>query len=254
MARGLVAAVNENYRTTFLKFADHVAGADTRQFGSITGVSLGLPAPLYNQLLAFEVPARESLDAAVDWMTNRDVPFWLSVPEAVAEADAVDSGTVDLVERDDIAPGMVMTPLTEVPATDTAASITEVTDADALDAFIRVFAEVFGLPKRLAQHAYPASMLDDADMKMFVGRLDARVVACGQLVATDDVAGIYSIGVLEGFCRQGLGEAMTWEALRAGRKAGCEVGALQSSEMAHPLYQRMGFETVTNYHRYGPAS
>lgn len=250
MARKLRAAVDDNYRETFLKFADHVASAATRQFGSITGVSLGFPAALYNQLLAFERPARERLDAAVEWMASRDVPFWLTVPEAVAASNAVAPGEMGLVESDEVAPGMAMASLTEIPATDTAASITEVTDADALDAFIQVFATVFGLPEDLAQHAYPASMLADPDIRLFVGHIDERAVACGQLVKTDEVAGVYSIGVAEGFRRQGLGEAMTWEVLRAGRNAGCKVGTLQSSEMAHSLYQRMDFETVTTYHRF----
>lgn len=254
MTRDLLAAVNDNQRATFLKFADHVAGAETRQFGSITGVSLGFPAPLYNQLFAFEAPAPENLDAGVEWLAGRDVPFWLTLPESVAETDTVRPGEFGLVESDEVAPGMALASLAGIPETDTAASIAEVTDPEALAEFARIFAAVFGMPEPLARRAYPESMLDDPDMGLFVGRVEDRAVACGQFVRTDDVAGIYSIGVTEEFRRQGLGEAMTWETLRAAREAGCEVGALQSSEMAYPLYQRMGFGTVTTYRRYEPES
>lgn len=254
MTRSLIDAVNENGRATFIKLADHISAAETRHFGAITGVSAGIPSPVYNQLFAFEAPTRDNLNAAVKWMRSREVPFWLTLPESLVEADAVSPGEFDLTESDEIAPGMAMAALTEIPANDTAASITEVTDADALEQFTQVFAEVFGMPGTLSKQANPESMLEDPDIELFVGRIDEQAVACGQLVKTDDVAGVYSIGVTEEFRRRGLGEAMTWKTLRAGREAGCEVGALQSSEMAHSLYQKMGFETVTNYHHYEPVS
>ena len=41
--------------------------------------------------------------------------------------------------------------------------------------------------------------------------------------------------------------------LRAGRDAGAEVGVLQSTEMTHSVYERMGFETIVEYHPFHPA-
>ena len=72
--------------------------------------------------------------------------------------------------------------------------------------------------------------------------------------ANGAVAGVYTIGVVEEYRRQGLGEAMTGAVLRAGRDAGCQVGVLQSSEMGYPLYRSMGFETVVTYHHFEPAT
>lgn len=123
-----------------------------------------------------------------------------------------------------------------------------------LDEFIEIFATVFEAPVEIAREVNPASLLEDADVRMFVGHVDEKTVACGRLVQTDDVAGVYGIGVDEGFRRQGIGAAMTWTVLRAGRDAGCEIGALQSSERAYSLYQRMGFENIVNYYHFEPST
>jgi predicted acetyltransferase len=68
-----------------------------------------------------------------------------------------------------------------------------------------------------------------------------------------DVAGVYSIGVVEEFRRRGIGDAMSRAVLRAGHEAGCQVGVLQLSEMGYPLYEQLGFETVVTYHQFEPA-
>ena len=43
-------------------------------------------------------------------------------------------------------------------------------------------------------------------------------------------------------------------ALVAGRDLGCSTGVLQASPMGEPVYDRMGFETVTQYHCFSPAA
>ncbi|MFC7192206.1 GNAT family N-acetyltransferase [Halocatena marina] len=84
--------------------------------------------------------------------------------------------------------------------------------------------------------------------------MDGRPAATGLLIQSGHVAGVYSIGVVEEFRRRGIGKAMSWEVLRAGREAGCQVGVLQSSEMGSPLYEKMGFETTVTYHHFEPAN
>ena len=64
------------------------------------------------------------------------------------------------------------------------------------------------------------------------------------------LAGVYSIGVRERFRRRGLGTAITTTVLTTGRELGCTIGALQASPMCEPVYERMGFDTVTQYHRF----
>ena len=126
------------------------------------------------------------------------------------------------------------------------------TEPDDREAFSTVTASAFEWALNVAEPVDRAALAAD-DVRLFLGSLDGQPAASGLLIRSGDVAGVYSIGVVEEFRRQGLGEAMSWAVLRAGREAGCHVGVLQSSEMGYPLYERMGFETVVTYHHFEPA-
>ena len=112
-----------------------------------------------------------------------------------------------------------------------------------------VFSAVFDVPKEyLGPDSSNTNGTDDEARTAFVGYLDDQPVATGSLFRSETVAGVFGIAVVEAVRGRGIGEAMTWEVLRAGRDAGCRIGALQSTEMAIPLYEKLGFETVETYH------
>ncbi len=50
--------------------------------------------------------------------------------------------------------------------------------------------------------------------------------------------------------RRGYGAAMTARVVADGVDAGCDVAALQASEMGRPIYERQGFRTVVHYRAY----
>lgn len=125
-----------------------------------------------------------------------------------------------------------------------------VTDATQLADFAVVAAEAFGAPLEAASVLAPASSLADDRCSWFVGYVDGDPGVCGQLLRTDDVAGVYSIGVCERFRRRGLGAAITTTVLSAGSDLGCTIGVLQASPMGEPVYEHMGFDTVTQYHSF----
>lgn len=257
MTRDLVADVNDNLASAFVTLADNVPGGETRQFGPLTGASAGVPARTYNRVFVFDRPSRDDLAAAVAWLADRDVPSAVSVAEPViddVEPLAADVGLVRCGnDWPESMPGMAMDSPDEIPPNETKADIVEVTTPDELDAFITVVASVFGTPLEIAEQVYQAAMAAEREA-LFLGRVDGQPAACGLLIRSEDVAGVYTIGVAEKFRRQGIGEAMSWKVLRAGREAGCQVGVLQSTEMAYPLYEKMGFETVVTYHHFEPAA
>lgn len=152
-------------------------------------------------------------------------------------------------------PGMAYAPLAELHVpTDGVVEIVEVTESAQLGDFAAVASEAFGAPLEAARTLAPESTLGDDRSSWFLGYLDNHPVACGQLLRTADVAGVYSIGVRERFRRQGLGVAITNAVLAAGRDAGCSIGVLQTSPIGEPVYERMGFDSVTQYHRFAPAA
>lgn len=252
MSSNPVAAANDNYKATFVGLADLVSGGETRQFGQITAPSAGLPVPEYNRIFAFDPPPHDELEAAVSWLKRREVSFWVTITPPVVETVEGFPTDFALVKSHE-QPGMVLASLAEIPPRTPLANVSTVADEDALDEFVTVFSSVFGRSADVTAQAY-RPLVSEAEVRLFVGRVDNQAVACGVLSQSDTVAGVYAIGVVEEFRRRGLGEFMTWEVLRAGQEAGCRVGVLQSSEMGQPLYEQMGFETVVTYHHFEPTT
>ena len=251
MTRDLVAATNENLRSAFAILAAEAQTGECRQFGPLTAACAGVAVPLFNRVFVFDAPSSGDLSAAVAWLSERDVPFRVTVTEPVVEEVTNHRGDFDLAKAGE-QPGMAMGSLDELPSPDSVANIAAVTGPEDRDDFSTVTASAFGMPPDVVAQVDQAALAAD-DMRPFLGRVDGRPAASGLLVQSGDVAGLYWIGVVEEFRRQGIGEAMSWAVLRAGREAGCHVGVLQSSEMGYPLYERMGFEPVVTYHQFAPA-
>lgn len=248
MSRNLVADVNETVQAAFLGLADDVPGGATREFGPIAVASTGLSLQIYNQVFVSDTPSRDDLETAVTWIEARDVPYWVTATDSTVET--VDRLTEDFgLTKVGEQPGMAMTLLGEIPPADSSPAISEVADQDGFDAFLEVVTSVFGISREVATQVYRPALTADGDL-LFIARVDGHPAASGLLIPSGDVAGLYAIGVVEQFRRQGIGEAMSRELLRAGREAGCQVGVLQSSEMGTPLYEKIGFETVVAYHHF----
>lgn len=244
-----VSDSNGNLRRAFEVLAEESPSGETRQFGSVTTAATGVPTPFFNRVFVFEAPAGD-LSAAIEWMSDRDAPFRVFVADPAVETVENHRRGLDLVKTGE-QPGMAMTPLDGVPPRDSVVEITEVTGPEEREEYSTVTGSAFGWPPEVVEPIDRAALAANG-VRLFLGRVDGQTAACGLLVRTGDVAGVYSIAVMEEFRRQGIGEAMTWEVLRVGRDDGCQAGVLQSSEMGYPLYERMGFETVVTYHQFEP--
>ena len=99
-----------------------------------------------------------------------------------------------------------------------------------------------------------AELLRDAEVECYLGLVDGEPVASSTLAHGGRVAGVYNVATLPEARRKGFGEAMTWHAISRGAACGCDMAALQASEMGRPIYERMGFRLVSPYltfHRTG---
>ncbi|MFC6862002.1 GNAT family N-acetyltransferase [Halomicroarcula sp. GCM10025817] len=248
MTRDIVTEANANMARTFEHIADHVSGGATRRHGAALAVSAGLPLSVYNQIFAFDAPP-DDIAAAVAWMRARDVPFLVGVTdgehERVQEVDAA------LALLDDPELGLAHRSLDAVPADEGRVDVTGVSGSDDFADFVTVYTAVFGRAERVAERVHRAvAAADGADL--YVGRVDGRPVASGVLVRTGDVAGIYTVGVVEPFRGRGIGKATTRALLRAGRADGCEVAVVQAEASVAPLYEDLGFEPVVRYRYFQP--
>ena len=83
--------------------------------------------------------------------------------------------------------------------------------------------------------------------------VNGEAAGAAQLVVSNGVAGVYYVATTEPLRRRGIGDAMTRHALDVGTMLGCSLGSLQASPMGRPIYERMGFEVVSDYRTYVPA-
>jgi hypothetical protein len=85
------------------------------------------------------------------------------------------------------------------------------------------------------------------NVKLYLGLVGEEPACTSALCASGPVAGIYWVSTLPGLRGRGLGEAVTWSAVRGGMELGCRFASLQASDMGQPVYERMGFTTPLHY-------
>ena len=244
------SVANENYVSAFIEMSRELDQGSVQQFDTITATCSGLPSEPYNRLFVLQAPLPDEFSAAIDWQRDRGEPYWITTTEQtsdIIEQQLADHGFEHVQSQ----PGMLLEPLDTVPDPVSPAEIGIVRDRDGFDALVDAFAGAFEVSRELTRQAYSMSFLDHDELELFVGHVDDTPVACGLLFQRDRQAGVYSIGVVDEYRRQGIGRDMTWAVLETGAKAGCTVGVLQSSEMGRPLYERIGFETAVTYHQFG---
>ncbi len=219
--------------------------APVAQLGGVFAFASGLPLSLFNGCVVVEPAGTGDLDAALRWVVARRVPYRVFVAaelEAELAADAAAHG----LERDPVPyPGMVLHPIPDPPELPDDVGVTPVDEAGR-DEFLGV-GEALGLPRDVAEALFSRSILRDAEVEAFVGRLDGRPVGYSLAIRSAGASGVYNVGTLPAARRRGVGTALTWAAVAAGRAAGFDCAVLQSSEMAVSMYEAMGFRTVAPY-------
>jgi GNAT superfamily N-acetyltransferase len=122
--------------------------------------------------------------------------------------------------------------------------IVEVTSAEVLADFeaTSVIGFETATVSRFAWHA--PGVLADPRFLMWLAKVDGRGVGAAMAYAGDDLIGIYGVTVVPGARRRGYGAALTWHAIRAYPRL---PAALQPSDMAVAMYQRLGFAPIGHF-------
>jgi len=251
MTDDLAAAADANYVESTRIFAEQccATGASSRLNGLLL-TSTGTGVEWLN--IAFAAgsvaEAEADLSEAASYYRGLGVPWLLRVPEGAAPAFGRAVAACGLRYTDDV-PGMVLAP---IPAAipEPPIEIRPVADADDVAAFARLLGDAFGLAPGDARSVFSDRMLAARGLSAYLGYLDGEPVATSMLIPTDDVAGVWAISTAEAARRRGIGEAVTWHAVERGRELGCTMASLQASEMGQPVYERMGFRTVSRYRTY----
>ncbi len=116
-------------------------------------------------------------------------------------------------------------------------------DAGLID-FERTAALGFGSAIQPPHTWHGLTLLDDARFDLWLARAAGNAVATANGFREAAVQGVYAVSTLPAARRRGAGTAITARAVGAAPEL---PAVLQPSEMAEPLYRRLGFERFTTF-------
>jgi N-acetylglutamate synthase-like GNAT family acetyltransferase len=141
-------------------------------------------------------------------------------------------------------PGMAMRPgeLVE-PNSDLEIRLTSAHDADETNELLAVS---FGAPKELFD-AFNEALARIESASWYIGRAHGQIVTTAIGFTAGDSTGVFNVGTSPDKRGRGYGAAITARVVRDGFAAGSELAFLQSSEVGHGVYRRLGFRDVEEY-------
>lgn len=243
----LAARVDANYYHSWSALARVMDGGAVFEDDGLLVADTGMPVSRLN--IAFVTRPLtnpfEQMRRAMRFFAERGSPFVVRIPEGLDPASEAACEQLGMPYADTV-PGMASVEMI-APAGPAELAIQRVATPEALAAFCTVVAEGFELPVDVAEGLLPPAILLEPEFDLFLGHAEGKPVATATLIRSGGVAGVYMVATLPEYRKRGFGEALTWRAVEAGAGDGCDIAALQASEMGQPIYERMGFKLVSPY-------
>jgi ribosomal protein S18 acetylase RimI-like enzyme len=243
-----VPLADRNYGYAFSLMANHAKGGSLYEEPGLVATITGT-IPWLNVTVVYGGLAQPAaaLGRAIDFYRKAGAPFVMRIRVGF-EMETQQAMRELGLEAADQLPGMILNPVGDVPPPPEGLTIAE-WDAASLAVSNEIMAAAFGMPLPLMNNLITPSLLD-SPLRGYIGYVDGRAVATSALIVSDGVAGVYNVATLPEYRKRGLGEAMTWHAVREGVAIGCVIGSLQASAMGQPVYARMGFRNIAPYETY----
>jgi len=252
----LVALEHENWIAYVTGVVSCTGRAEVTRAGGVVTVLTGLPMDWFNQVLIERDEATPAgVLAGVAQARERGEHFVVRLREGIDDRFIPTLTQAGLVPagRETATPGMVAFPIdhdaiaTQPPP---GFEIRRVTDAAGIDAHRLAVTAGFGSHPEVALGTACPDLLYRPECVVYLGYADGDPVVSGLGWRTGRTIGVYSIATIGSARRRGYGAAMTARVMADGVVAGCDVAALQASEMGRPIYERLGFRTVVRYTAY----
>ncbi len=145
-------------------------------------------------------------------------------------------------------PGMIADHLLPPAKTLPEIALQPVSDDATRQAFGDLTATCFDIPPVVAQKIYVPERAWRGAYQGYVAYANGQPVSMVASVVTGNELGIYSLGTHPQFRRKGFGEAAMRAAIAAvQRKHDITRYVLQSTDVGHPLYRRLGFRDAARF-------
>ncbi|MHB8513721.1 MAG: GNAT family N-acetyltransferase [Actinomycetota bacterium] len=204
--------------------------------------------PAFNPTVVISEPDDPvgALDRRASEYAARSIGFGFETPQGLAprlEQAALDRG---MRWKQNI-PAMMLQPIPDLPD-DSRFDIRIVEDETSLDEHVRVQAQGFESPIENVRVFTPSSLLRVS--KFFLAYIDGEPAATSIVGITGNAAGIFGVSTRPEFRNKGIGRAVTRAAIAHAAEAGCDFAYLHATSMGLPVYERLGFKTLTYYKLY----
>lgn len=243
-----LARADANYYEAFRLIATLITGGEVWERDGMLCAAWGGQIAAFNA--GFVTRPLEDPSALVrqttEFFDRRGLPFVVRVREGLdreAERAAESAG----LYYSDTVPGMVLEPIRTGESVPGGLRIKRIDSERELETYVRVLSAAFEMPLELGRRFMDPRLLRTIDTHLYLGYLGDEAVATSALLISHRTAGVYNVSTIPASRRQGIGEAMTWQAVNEGARAGCLMSSLQASEMGYHVYERMGFRRITGY-------
>jgi GNAT superfamily N-acetyltransferase len=219
----------------------HARQSRVEAHDGFTMLDLGGPGHSVNYLTLYREPDPEALVAAARAFFG-DAGFAIAVESDTAPAFEERLKTHDWV-IDEEEPSMLLQPIPATPESPAGLDIHHVSTESELDDFLHI--------TKTGRRWIPSlEAATDPNVALFVGYVDGTPVATSRINIMGDVGDINGVETLPTYRRRGIGTALTWAAVAAGKERGCTAITLSASPMGYPVYLKMGFEPICVYRTY----
>lgn len=248
--------MEENLRATLSVFSRASPEGEIRQYPGVALICAAVRFSTFNAaLLTAPVEAegdlRRRIELASLYFRRRGLPWsvwlceeWLGKQiRGKARQVFAEAGLHGLIEMPGMAAERLRPPTRALPSL----KFRRVSDEPTRGAFQQIMAVAFGVPLPVARQIYGAHATWEDGLTGWVGYLHGCPATSAATRAAAGVIGLYAVGTLPAFQRQGCAEAMVRHALAQARGAGEAPSVLQSTAPARRLYERIGYRAVARY-------
>ena len=242
----LAETLHEAIVAAFATIASSLPGGHTERYGSVVATFTKTRMSFFNQILVDQPHAtRSDMETALGEMISAGNGFTAHL------RSGEDDHVVDLLEaspaqRASSKPTAGMA-LQNAPDYRFPADLEIKRGADVLADHATIVARGFDISPDVVDTFLIPSLTDRDELTFYTGYVDGEPAATAFGLRGNSTLTLFSVATLPGFRRRGFGTALTMRATNDGLEAGCDLIALQASEMGYPVYERLGFETVVEY-------
>lgn len=131
--------------------------------------------------------------------------------------------------------------------------ITQVDTPVPLAAFRRILSSVFFLSINEVNLVLGERTLEIEHVRHYLAWVGNTPVGTASLVLSNGVAGVWNVGTLSEYRHRGVAATLMHHILREARSIGYEASMLLASNEGQPLYDRLGYKTLSHVRVFVPA-